>query len=117
MDAVRKKDEACYAKGEPAMHKINLLKRVQEVVQVKDLQATLLDYDILGVFADWLHVKADKSLPSHTVRTAVYVMLNSLPCETTHLKRIPTMSEHSKTIGMVVMELYKHKQETKDNKR
>jgi len=65
--------------------------------------------------ADWLHIKADKSLPSHTVRTAVYQMLNQLPCETTHLKR--NNGEHSKTIGMVVMELYKHKLETKDNKR
>ncbi len=100
---------------QPAVNKINLLPRVEAVVAVKALQGTLLDFDILGVFADWICVKKDKSLPSHTVRTSVYKMLNDLPCQSDHLKRRNEGAAH--TIGMVIMSLYKHKEETKENKR
>jgi hypothetical protein len=114
MDAACKKDDACFLKAEPAVNKLNLLKRVEDMVSLQVMQGTLLDYDILGVLSEWLAVKSDNTLPSHTVRVAVYKMLDKLPCQNEHLKR---KTEGSKrTIGQAIVGLLKHKDETKENK-
>ena len=113
MDQACKRDDAAYANGQPALNKLNLLKKVEEIVSVRSLQNTLLDYDVLGIFSEWINIKRDRSLPSHAVRLAVLKTLEKLPCETHHLKR---KSEGSNTIGQAVVALMKHKQETRENK-
>ncbi len=114
MDAACKKDDESFRKGEPAINKLNLLKKVEDMVSLQVMQGTLLDYDILGVLSEWLAVKSDNTLPSHTVRVAVYKMLDKLPCQNEHLKR---KTEGSKrTIGQAIVGLLKHKDETKDNR-
>lgn len=114
MDAACKKDDECFRKGEPAVNKLNLLKKVEDMVSLQVMQGALLDYDILGVLSEWLAVKSDNTLPSHTVRVSVYKMLDKLPCQNEHLKR---KTEGSKrTIGQAIVGLLKHKDETKENK-
>ena len=110
------KDEALFKTGEPAVHKLQLLKVVQQMVAVKALQHNLLEKDILGAFKDWIEPKRDasKTLPSLTVRTAIYVMLTKLPCQTDHLKRT---DGDKKPIGYTILALRKHKMETPENKR
>ena len=114
MDSAGKRDEIAFEKKEPALNKLNLLKKVQDMVGIKAMQNSLLDYDILGVLSDWIQPKADGTLPSHTLRTAVYHMLSILPALPDHLKRKQPTSQ--RTIGMTVMALFKHKQETRENK-
>jgi hypothetical protein len=114
MDGACKHDDALFAAGQPAFHKLNLLKKVEEMVGLQAMQGTLLDFDILGVFSEWLSIKSDTSLPSHTVRLAIYKMLDKLPCQNEHLKR---KTEGSKrTIGQAIVALLKHKDETKENR-
>merc|ERR1712196_100491 len=84
------------------------------MVSLQVMQGALLDYDILGVLSEWLAVKSDNTLPSHTVRVAVYKMLDKLPCQNEHLKR---KTEGSKrTVGQTIITLLKHKDETRENK-
>ena len=114
MDAACKKDDELFRQGQPALNKVGLLKKVEEMVSLTAMQGTLLDYDVLGVLSEWLMVKSDNTLPSHTVRVAVYKMLDKLPCQSEHLKR---KTEGSKrTIGQTVITLLKHKDETRENK-
>ncbi len=114
MDLASRKDDECYAQHKPAIHKAALLDSVKTLVNMKELQNTLLDYDILSVFKDWIEPKDANNLPSLTVRTAVYEMLWKLPCATDHLKR----AAPGKTpIGTTILALRKHKNETVENKR
>jgi transcription factor SPN1 len=110
------KDERAFQKGEPAMNKLQLLPKVQQVVAMKTLQHNLLEKDVLGAFRDWIEPKRDgqRTLASLTVRTAVYEMLGKLPCQIDHLK---FASSNKRPIGHVILELRKHKDETTDNKR
>jgi hypothetical protein len=116
MDTANKNDDIAFLSKPPlpAMNKLNLLKKVQDMVSVKDMQDTLLDYDILGVLSDWILPKKDNTLPSHTIRTAVYNMLYILPAHSDHLKR--KQGESQRTIGRTVMDIFRHKSETKENK-
>lgn len=114
MDLASRKDDECYAQHKPALHKAALLDSVKTLVNMKELQNTLLDYDILSVFKDWIEPKDANNLPSLSVRTAVYEMLWKLPCATDHLKR----AAPGKTpIGTTILALRKHKNETVENKR
>lgn len=110
------KDEALFKQGEPAVYKLQMLRTVQQMVAVKTLQHNLLEKDILGALKDWIEPKRDagKTLPSLTVRTAIYEMLAKLPCQTDHLKRT---EGDKKPIGYTILALRKHKQETPENKR
>ena len=114
MGAAAMKDDQLYADRQPAMTKLNMLKKVQDMVGVRTMQSTLLDYDVLGVLSDWVAPKPDNSLPSHTIRAAVYEMLKILPSQADHLKRKSDTT--GRTIGMTVMALFRHKQETRENK-
>lgn len=88
MDQAAIKDQVMCSKGEPAVNKLNLLPAVQSVVSTRSMQATLLDYDILRAFSTWLQPLPDKSLPSLTLRSAVYEMLVKLPCQSGALRRV-----------------------------
>jgi len=85
MDLAQKRDEERLRENQPAIFKLHMLERVQKVVNVKALQNALLDLDILAVFVDWIKPLPDKSLPSLTLRSAVYEMLAKLPCQTGEL--------------------------------
>jgi transcription factor SPN1 len=75
---------------------------------VKELQHTLLEFDLLGVLRVWIEPRDAKTLPSLTIRRAVYDMLLRIPCQPDHLKR--------SGIGKTVVTLRKHKAELPENK-
>lgn len=110
------KDEECFRQGLPAVHKLQLLKTVQQMTSMKAMQHSLLEKDILGSLRDWIEPKKDanKTLPSLAVRTAVFDILMKLPCQTDHLKR---SDGDKKPIGHTILALRKHKMETPENKR
>ena len=76
------------------------------------LSATELD--LLAALAQWIKPRADKTLPSLTIRQSVYDILMRLPCQTDHLKR---HADGKQTIGMVVVALWKSKHETEENRK
>jgi len=114
MHAAAVKDDNLFKRNEPAVYKLQMLNTVQQVVAVRDLHEAILDNDILFVFNDWIEPKDDSTLPALTIRTAIYDMLNILPCQIDHLKRAP---EGKLPIGNTIVKLRKHKMETVDNKR
>ena len=81
MSQAARNDDLCLQKHQPAVHKLNLLSTVQRFVNFRDLQSTLLEFDILREFSHWLRPLPDKSLPSLALRTAIYDMLAKLPCQ------------------------------------
>lgn len=110
MSLASSKDDECMMKGQPAMHKLQILEGVQRAVALNQLHEAFLENDILSRLKEWIEPKsdADRTLPSLTVRTAVYEMLNILPCYAEHLKR--------SGIGITIMALRKHRNETIPNK-
>ena len=108
MDKAAKDDDQLFEARQPALCKVNMLESVQRVVAVKELQHTLLEFDLLGVLRGWIEPRDAKVLPSLTVRKAVYDMLTRLPCQVDHLKR--------SGIGRTVALLRKHKGEIPENK-
>jgi transcription factor SPN1 len=114
MDFAGRMDDEMYRQKQPAIYKLQMLKTVESIVEIRALQTTLLEYDILAAFKDWLEPKDDKTLPSLEVRTSIYRMLLSLPCQVDHLKRT---APGKQPIGMTIVALRKHKMETETNKR
>lgn len=114
MDAAARKDDLLYEQKQPALMKLHMLSTVTSIVSVRALQHTLLEYDILAVLKDWIAPKDANTLPSLTVRSAVYDILNKLPIGTEHLKR---SAPGKQPIGTTIVALRKHKMETQENKR
>jgi transcription factor SPN1 len=111
MSLAAAKDEDLASQGQPATNKLQMLDGVKKALALQVLQETLLDNDVLSRLKEWIEPKqdAERSLPSLTVRTAVYEMLLSLPCYAEHLKR--------SGIGATIVTLRKHKNETIPNKK
>lgn len=109
MDRAALEDDELYAKGQSAIVKLKSLEHVKNMIGIRLLQPTLLEYDLLSVLRRWIEPKDKNTLTGLTVRTAVYEMLRKLPCEVVHLKR--------SGIGKTVMALLKHSGEITANKQ
>lgn len=111
MASAARKDDELAARGELAMNKLQMLHGVKRAVSLQQLQESLIESDILSRFKEWIEPKNDpeRTLPSLEVRTAVYEMLNNLPCDSDDLKR--------SGIGITIMALRKHRNETIPNKK
>lgn len=109
MIRAQQQDEQAVQTGMPALAKLSLLPDVENTVGIKTLQHTLLERNILDVFKTWIEPRSDKTLPSLNLRSSMYKILLSLPCQIDHLRRCK--------IGQTVVALRAHKQETKLNKR
>mmetsp|Transcript_6226 Transcript_6226/g.6430 ORF Transcript_6226/g.6430 Transcript_6226/m.6430 type:complete len:597 (+) Transcript_6226:83-1873(+) len=109
MEKAQREDMEAVSQGRPALCKLGLLKRVQRLTGVKNLQLTLLDNDFLGACKNWIEPHDKKSLPALTVRTSIYSILNLLPCHPDHLR--------SSGIGKAMLSLMKHPLESTENKR
>lgn len=114
MEIACRQDDDMYRRGQPAIYKLQLLPVVQKIVAMKTLHTTLLDYDILAAFKEWIEPRDAKTLPSLAVRTAVYEMLLRLPCQVDHLKRC---APGKLPIGATIVALRKHASETVENKK
>eukprot|EP01039_Chlorochromonas_danica_P007937 gene7937-8756_t len=113
MDHAQQEDDKAFQRHQPATHKLALLPLVRQAVGMKALQNTLLERDFLCSLRDWIRPRDADTLPSLTVRSAVYEMLRDLPALSEHLKR----GGGKEPIGFVIVALRKHKAETPENKR
>ena len=108
MDKAAKEDEVSFLNRQPAVAKINMLETVRRILLIRELQHTLLEFDLLSVLKIWIEPKDSRELASLTVRSAVYDMLLRLPCQADHLKR--------SGIGKTVVALRKHRSEIPEHK-
>lgn len=110
MDRAADDDEELYREGNVPVMKLKALPRVVQLLSIKNLQSTLLEYNLLTALNRWIEPKDKQTLPGLTVRTAVYELLKQLPCQLHHLKRPPAL------IGKTIMKLLKHQGEIAANK-
>ncbi|OQR90643.1 hypothetical protein THRCLA_09247, partial [Thraustotheca clavata] len=72
------------------------------------LQPLLLDFDLLGIIKKWIQPLDNGSLPNLSLRSKMLNMCLSMPIYKEHLKR--------SGFGKVIMNLWKHPDETMENK-
>jgi transcription factor SPN1 len=109
MDKSFHDDRLLYEQQLPAIHKLKLLPSVKKILLMKQLQMTLLDYDLLSVLKSWIEPIDKTALVGLTIRTGIYEVLSILPCQTEHIRR--------SGIGKTLVSLLKHKMETTENKQ
>lgn len=110
MDRAYKEDEYLHDNDKTALKKLILLPTVVSMCNLRPLQQTLLEYDILSSIRAWVEpIDQGKTLPSLSLRTAMYDVLLALPAQSDHLKR--------SGIGKTIVALRKHKLESMENKR
>ncbi|CEO97807.1 HMG box domain-containing protein [Plasmodiophora brassicae] len=109
MRAACEADLQAFAEQKPAVQKIMLLDTVERETKKNQVQQMLLDGGVLRQFRDWLNILPDGSLPNLTLRTRLYALLDQLPIDQDLLLE-------SEGLGIVLMALWKHKEETAKNK-
>jgi len=110
MDKAYKDDELLREQGKPAVNKLMLLTQVQHVCNLKPIQFSLLEYDILTSLNMWMQpIDNGKNLPALSLRLSLYEILLGLPVQSDHLKK--------SGIGKTVLALRRHKLETAANKK
>mmetsp|Transcript_1017 Transcript_1017/g.1466 ORF Transcript_1017/g.1466 Transcript_1017/m.1466 type:complete len:301 (+) Transcript_1017:347-1249(+) len=107
-------DNEARAREEPALRKIQLLPTVRRVFNQRALHNTLLEFDALVVICDWLRPLADNSLPSLAIRTAMLEIMQPLPAQPEHLKKLTGSGTN---VGRIVMKYSRDPRETPANRR
>jgi transcription factor SPN1 len=100
LDAVREK--------KPGLHKLRTLKFALATCSRRDLQETLLAFNLCGVLQKWIEPLPDGGLTSLDLRTRMYKLLGELPILSDHLV--------SSGLGKAVMRLCTHRGETQENR-
>ncbi|TMW60051.1 hypothetical protein Poli38472_000093 [Pythium oligandrum] len=108
MDKAHADDLASIAERKPALERIKYVDHAIRVLRKQQLQPTFLDFDLLSFIKKWIQPLEDGTLPNLGVRTKMLHMVARLPVMKEHLKR--------SGFGKVVMMLWKHPEETRDNK-
>lgn len=65
-------DEDEISNGRPAVYKLQIIDRVEEMLMKTNMQTVALDSGILGVMKEWLKPLGDKSLPSLTIQRSLF---------------------------------------------
>lgn len=108
MDTAQTADENSISEGKPGLEKLKLLDTVVDTLSKVQLQSTLLDFNLLEVMRKWIQPTANGHLPNVGIRTKLLRVTKRLPVYKDHLKR--------SGFGKIVMALYKHPDETQENK-
>jgi len=109
MDSAAQADVEANKNSFPATHKLLMLPDVVGYLSKVNLMDQFLQHDALGTLRRWLEPLPDGSLPNENVRHAVLDLLLPMPV-TTHQLR-------TSGIGRAINFLYKHHQESRENKR
>lgn len=108
MDKAWADDQASLADGKPALERIKYVDKALRVMRKHQLQPMLLDFDLLSIVKKWISPLDDGTLPNLGMRSKMLQMITRLPIYKDHLKR--------SGFGKVVMALWKHPEETMENK-
>jgi len=126
MDQAKRDDDEARHHGMPALNKLKILGMVEKILGQRTLHEQLLDYDVLEMLRDWLEPMpreddqgremplARRTLPNLTLRVRLYKCLSAMPITPEYLKN---SERGGPGMGKIVMMLFKHPQETVDNKR
>ncbi|KFD53802.1 hypothetical protein M514_05308 [Trichuris suis] len=109
MNKAAKADRLSNVQRIPALSKRKLLPKIIPLLKRTDWQSALIDLGVVTSIAEWLQLLPDKSLPAYEVRHELLKLLGQFPVLDPSVLR-------SSNIGKVVMLLYKHPKETKENK-
>eukprot|EP01025_Chloroclados_australasicus_P021247 TRINITY_DN2231_c0_g1_i2.p2 TRINITY_DN2231_c0_g1~~TRINITY_DN2231_c0_g1_i2.p2 ORF type:complete len:425 (+),score=72.97 TRINITY_DN2231_c0_g1_i2:68-1342(+) len=115
MDQAVEQDMIANTQGQPAIHKLKMLREVETMLANRFLHPFFLDVGLLETLKAWIEPLPDGSLPNEEIRTAVLKLILQLPIDTA-LQHRRQQLKNSK-LGMVVMFLYKLEEETPSNKR
>lgn len=115
MEVAVEQDMQAFDAGKPAINKLRMLSRVQEVLSMKKLHGELLDAGLLGVLKAWIEPMQDGTLPNSKVRGTVLTMLTRLPVDCSFEDRREQLKRSG--LGVVVMFLSKLPDETAENRR
>ncbi|EFN50726.1 hypothetical protein CHLNCDRAFT_142536 [Chlorella variabilis] len=115
MEVAAEEDQKEYENGRPAVFKLRLLSKVEDVLSTKRLHNELLDAGLLGVLKAWIEPMADGALPNAKVRETVLRLLHQLPVDCSLEDRKEQLKRSG--LGRVVMFLFKLPDETPTNQR
>ncbi|KAL4424116.1 hypothetical protein ABPG75_001417 [Micractinium tetrahymenae] len=115
MEVAVEEDHKAFEEGRPAVQKLRLLSRVQDVLSTKRLHSELLDAGLLGVLKAWIEPMSDGTLPNAKVRETVLRLLHQLPIDCSMEDRKEQLKKSG--LGRIVMFLFKVPDETPANRR
>jgi transcription factor SPN1 len=79
-------DAECIRNGTPAVHKLELLPEVRDVLQKHNLADSILDNNLLESVRLWLEPLPDASLPAYEIQKELFAAIEKLPIKTMHLR-------------------------------
>lgn len=79
-------DAECIRNGTPAVHKLELLPEVRDVLQKHNLADSILDNNLLESVRLWLEPLPDASLPAYEIQKELFSAIEKLPIKTMHLR-------------------------------
>lgn len=115
MEAALEADLEAFSKSEPALNKLRMLKKSEEMFSIARMHEPLMAGGVLGLLKGWLEPMPDGSLPNSKVRTGVLSMLEKLNINCANEDHKEQLKRSG--IGKLVMFLSKLPDETAANRR
>jgi hypothetical protein len=115
-DAYNKDIQAIQSK-KPAVHKLLLLDRVDNLCSNVGVWKILKDDDILRVMRDWLDTSNNGEIPNIRLRTTLYELLDKNEINISDLEGSEGFAAVGSTLSEHLMSLWAHKDETASNKK
>jgi len=115
MEAALEADLEAFSNKEPALHKLRMLKKAEEMISIRRMHEHLMNGGILGLLKGWLEPMPDGSLPNSKVRGGVLSMLENLNINCANEDHKEQLKKSG--VGRLVMFLSKLPDETQENRR